>query len=279
MSNATTTLSGSIAAGGGRASVIRIPVRNAISHLSGGDLGGPSTISAQGGTLAQRGPTSTAPPLVRKASPPPLRVVSGAGYDEPSEVAEREGSVMTLGGGGGGNGEGSGDSLVRVKPAATERSDVTGLHTTISRVSTLHPSGTKRKAPKQPTTAAAADGGDGCECGCVSQPVVGAAKDTPPKRPAVVGMQDAPMPPPSQHAKCVQCGGLSRMGRVADNVVAARCGGQGADPAVPCGHAVAVEEDKVVVDKQELIKLLGMVKELKGGDVEGWLQTLGANHD
>lgn len=270
------TRSGSVAAG--PATVIRIPVRNAISHLSGGgDMGGgPSTTIP----ATSAGPAFAPSHLARKSSQQhggAVRVVSGAGYDEPSEVAEREGSVVTMGGGHVG-GEGSGDSRAgaRAKPAATERSDITGLHTTISRVSTLHPA--KRKAPKQP--AAAVEGvGDGCECGCVSQPVVGGGTKAPviaAAKPPVVG---APMPPP--HSKCMQCGGVSRTGagggggapQMVAAAAAAVCKGGAGAQGVACGHA-AGHDDKVVVDKQELIKLLGMVKEIQGGDIEGWLQTL-----
>lgn len=224
------------------ASVIRIPVANAVSHLSG-DMGAPS-----GGPLPPR--------LVsRKPSGAMMRIVSGAGYDEPSEVAEREGSAV----------EGSGDSPPR--PAATERSDITGLQTTISRVSTLHPA--LLKMPKRPAVAATDVLGDGCECGCVSQPVVD-------KPAGAVGKTVLPM---SAGDKCTQCGGLPRAVLVQHGGVAEAAPACGHGATAACGAASAAEEDKVVVDKGELLKLLGMVKELqakKGSpvDVETWLEAL-----
>lgn len=209
-------------------SVIRIPVANAVSHLSG-DVGGPSVPP-----LAP--PLAPPRPVARRPSGAMVRIVSGAGYDEPSEVAEREGSAVE------GAAEGSGDSPPR--PAPTERRDITGLQTTISRVSTLHP--TRAKAPKQAVVAAEA-AGEGCECGCVSQPVVGKAQG--------VGK---PVVPALAGEKCMQCGGVSRTA-----------------PTRACGHGkAACGEDKVVVDKQKLLQLL---KELQGNaavDVDTYLEAL-----
>lgn len=234
VSGAQAVRSGSTAA---PASVIRIPVANAVSHLSsGGDMGAPS------------GGAPPAPRLVARSPRKPsgtLRIMSGAGYDEPSEVAEREGSAV----------EGSGDSPPR--PAATERSDITGLHTTISRVSTLHP--TRLKAPKQPAVAANEALGDGCECGCVSQPVVGKA---------VGGGDKAAAVPASAGEKCMQCGGMSRTVPLTQGCMAAG--------AALCGHGAKAcgEDDKVVVDKRELINLIKQLKGSTDADVETWLEAL-----